>query len=154
MLPFTNLNGDPAKEYFADGMTDALITELARIPSLRVISRQSVLHLKASSRKLDEIARDLGVDGVVEGAALHEGDRVRLTAQLILMEPERHAWAQSYECNSSAVLTTQRDAAREVAASVAKAFRPAGAVKPAPVSVGRKGTGQEGIRRRNSSRRI
>ena len=104
VLPFANLNGDPARDYFADGMTDALITELARIPAVRVISRQSVLHLKGSSRKLDEIARDLGVDGVVEGAALHEGNQVRLTAQLILMEPERHAWAQSYECDMSAVL--------------------------------------------------
>ncbi len=69
VVPFANLNGDPAKEYFADGITDALITELARIPTVRVISRQSVLHLKGSSRKLDEIARDLCVDGIVEGAA-------------------------------------------------------------------------------------
>src|SRR5664279_1110611 len=115
VLPFANLNGDPAREYFADGVTDALITELARIQVVRVISRQSVIHLKGSSRKLDEIARDLGVDGVVEGAVLHEGNRVRVTAQLILMEPERHAWAQSYDCEMSAVLTTQCDAARAVA---------------------------------------
>jgi len=103
VLPFANLNSDPTRDYFADGVTDALITELARIPAVRVISRQSVLHLRGSSRKLDEIARDLGVDGVVEGAALHEGNRVRLTAQLILMDPERHAWAQSYDCDMSAV---------------------------------------------------
>ncbi len=133
VLPFANLNGDPAREYFADGVTDALITELARIPAVRVISRQSVLHLKGSSRKLDEIARDLRVDGVVEGAVLHEGNQVRLTAQLILMEPERHAWAQSYDCDMSAVLTTQRDVARAIAACVATALRPAGAVTPAPV---------------------
>jgi TolB-like protein/tetratricopeptide (TPR) repeat protein len=132
VLPFANLNGDPARDYFADGVTDALITELARIPAVRVISRQSVLHLKGSSRKLEEIARDLGVDGVVEGAALHEGNRVRLTAQLILMEPERHAWAQSYECDMSAVLSTQREAARAVAACVATALRPDAAVVPAP----------------------
>ncbi len=134
VLPFANLNGDPAKEYFADGVTDALVTELARIPTVRVISRQSVLHLKGSSRKLDEITRDLGVDGVVEGAVLHEGNRVRVTAQLILMDPERHAWAQSYECDMSAVLTTQREAARAIAACVAEALRSAGAVKPAPVA--------------------
>ena len=84
VLPFGNLNRDPAKEYFADGLTDALITELARIPAVRVISRQSVLHLKGSSRRLEEIARDLSVDGVVEGAVLHEGRRARLNAQLIL----------------------------------------------------------------------
>lgn len=123
VLPFANLNGDPALDYFADGVTDLLITELARIPSVRVISRQSVLHLKGSSRKLEDIARDLSVDGVVEGAALQEGNRVRLTVQLILTEPERHAWAQSYECDMSAVLSTQREAARAVAACVAAALR-------------------------------
>jgi TolB-like protein/tetratricopeptide (TPR) repeat protein len=132
VLPFTNLNGDPAREYFADGVTDALITELARIRAVRVISRQSVLHLKGSSRKLDEIARDLGVDGVVEGAALHEGNLVRLTAQLILTEPERHVWAQSYECDMSAVLATQREAARAIAGCVATVLTSTGAVLPAP----------------------
>lgn len=136
VLPFANLNGDPAREHFADGVTDALITELARIQVVRVISRQSIIHLKGSSRKLDEIARDLGVDGVAEGAVLHEGDRVRVTAQLILMEPERHAWAQSYDCDMSAMLTTQRDAARAIAACVATALRPTGAVPPAAVPTG------------------
>jgi TolB-like protein/Tfp pilus assembly protein PilF len=133
VLPFVNLNGDPEREYFADGVTDVLITELARIPAMRVISRQSVLHLKGSTRKLREIARDLGVDGVVEGAALHEGSRVRLTAQLVLVEPERHAWAQSYECDMSAVLATQREAATAIAAAVAAALRPANPAAPAPV---------------------
>ena len=144
VLPFANLNSDPTRDYFADGVTDALITELARIPAVRVISRQSVLHLRGSRRKLDEIARDLGVDGVVEGAALHEGNRVRLTAQLILTEPERHEWAQSYDCDMSAVLTTQREAARAIAACVAEALRSAGAVQPAPVAAGPKGTGPRG----------
>jgi TolB-like protein/tetratricopeptide (TPR) repeat protein len=134
VLPFVNLNRDPAKEYFADGITDALITELARIPAVRVISRQSVLHLKESSRKLGEIARDLGVDAVVEGTVLHEGHRVRLTAQLILTEPERHAWAQSYDCDMSAVLTTQREATRAIAGCVTAALRPASAVIPPPVT--------------------
>jgi TolB-like protein/Tfp pilus assembly protein PilF len=133
VLPFANLNGDPARDYFADGMTDALITELARIPAVRVISRQSVLHLKGSNRKLEEIAHDLAVDGVVEGAALHEGDRVRLTVQLILVGPERHMWAQSYECDMSAVLSTQREAAQAIAACVAAALRPGGGVAPASV---------------------
>ena len=113
-----------------------------------MISRQSVLHLKGSSRKLDEIARDLGVDGVVEGAALHEGNRVRLTAQLILMEPERHVWAQSYDCDMSAVLATQREAARAIAVmrrhgvEIRRARRNAG---PSP---------QRGRWRRRSSRPI
>jgi adenylate cyclase len=133
VLPFANLNTDPDRDYLADGMTDALITELARIRTVRVISRQSVLHLKGSSRRLDEVARDLGVDGVVEGAALHEGGRVRLNAQLILMEPERHVWAHSYECEISAVLTTQRETARAIAECVATALIPTGAVMASPV---------------------
>lgn len=136
VLPFANLNGDPAREYFADGVTDALITELARIPTVRVISRQSVLHLKGSSRKLDEIARALAVDAVVEGAALHEGNRVRLTAQLILLEPERHAWAQSYECDMSAVLATQREVARTIAECIASALTPT-AIARAPAAAAR-----------------
>jgi TolB-like protein/tetratricopeptide (TPR) repeat protein len=136
VLPFANLNGDSDREYFADGVTDALITELACIPAVRVISRQSVLHLKGSSRKLDEIARDLGVDGVVEGAALHEGNRVRLTAQLILTEPERHVWAQRYDCDMSAVLNTQRKAARAIAECVATALKPAGTASRAAIPAG------------------
>jgi TolB-like protein/tetratricopeptide (TPR) repeat protein len=138
VLPFANLNGDPANDYFADGVTDALITELARIPVVRVISRQSVLHLKGSSRKLDEIARELGVDGIVEGAALHEGNRVRLTAQLILTEPEHHVWAQSYDCDMSAVLMTQCEAARAIAGCVADALKPAGAMEPVTSAPGPK----------------
>jgi TolB-like protein/Tfp pilus assembly protein PilF len=130
VLPFANLNRDPAKDYFADGVTDALITELARIPAVRVISRQSVLHLKESSGKLEDIARDLGVDGVVEGAVLHEGRRARLTAQLILTGPERHAWAHSYDCDVSAVLATQGEVARAIAGCVAAALSPAGPVVP------------------------
>lgn len=137
VLPFANLNGDPAKDYVADGLTDALITELARIPTLRVISRQSVLHLKGSRATLQDIASDLNVDGVVEGTVLHEGLRARLTAQLVLTTPERHAWAESYECDMSAVLATQREVARAVARCVAAAFKPSvaydgpeGAAKP------------------------
>jgi TolB-like protein/DNA-binding winged helix-turn-helix (wHTH) protein/tetratricopeptide (TPR) repeat protein len=134
VLPFANLNGDPAKEYFADGITDVLITELARVPSLRVISRQSVLHLKGTSRKMEEIARDLRVDCIVEGAVLHEGNRVRVTAQLVLTDPERHVWAQSYDCDMSAVLTAQRDAAQAIAMCVASALRPSEAATPISVA--------------------
>ena len=133
VLPFADLNGDPTKDYFADGITDALITELARIQAVRVISRQSVIHLKGSNRRLDEIVRDLRVDGVVEGAVLYEGSRIRVNAQLILMEPERHAWAQSYDCDMSAILATQREAARAIAACVVAALRPGAAVRPATV---------------------
>jgi TolB-like protein/Flp pilus assembly protein TadD len=134
VLPFENLNGDPAREYFADGVTAALISELGRIPALRVLSRQSVLHLKGSRRTVEEIAGDLEVDGVIEGATLHEGTRVRVTVQLVLADPERHAWAQSYDCDLSAILQSQRDAARAIAASVSCALTPdrgAGAPSPA-----------------------
>jgi TolB-like protein/Flp pilus assembly protein TadD len=130
VLPFVNLNGDSGRDYFADGVTDALIAELARIPAVRVISRQSVLHLKGSSRRVEEIARELAVDGVVEGAVLHEGHRARLTAQLILTEPERHAWAQSYDCDISAVLITQGEVARAIAGCVAAALSPAAPLTP------------------------
>lgn len=123
VLPFANLNGDPSREYFADGITDALITELARIQTLRVISRQSVLHVKGSSLTLPEIARDLEVDGVVEGAVLQEGEKVRVTAQLILADPERHLWAETYDCHTSAVLATQHETAKAIAVSVAAALR-------------------------------
>jgi TolB-like protein/Flp pilus assembly protein TadD len=129
VLPFANLNGDPATEYFADGVTAALIAELGRIPAVRVISRQSVLHLKGSRETVDAIATNLGVDGVVEGATQREGDHVSVTVQLILVDPERHAWTESYDCDMSAVLSSQRDAARAIAASVVGALTadPAGA---------------------------
>lgn len=136
VLPFDNLNRDPARDYFADGLTDALITELARIPAVRVISRQSVLHLKGSSRTLEEIARELGVDGVVEGAVLHEGGRARLTAQLVLTQPERHAWAHSYDCDVSAVLATQGEVAQAIAGCVVSALRAEGAAVPPRASPG------------------
>jgi TolB-like protein/tetratricopeptide (TPR) repeat protein len=130
VLPFANLNADPSKQYFADGITDALITELACIPVVRVISRQSVLHLKGSCQKMNEIARELNVDAVVEGAVQHEGDRVRVTAQLILLDPERHIWARTYDCDLSAILRTQSETARAIAACVVTTLRPGTAVVP------------------------
>jgi TolB-like protein len=89
VIPFTNLNRDPEEDYFADGITDAIITELGRIGSLRVISRQSVLRYRGTDTGIREIAGDLGVDNVLEGSALHAGSRVRIAVQLIAVEPER-----------------------------------------------------------------
>ena len=140
VLPFANLNGDSAREYFADGITDALITELARIDTVRVISRQSVLHLKGGRGTMAEIARDLSVDGIVEGAVLHDGSRVRVTAQLIVMEPERHVWADAYECDVSAILTTQRKAARAIAACVSAVLKGDAAGPSAQALPGPEGT--------------
>ncbi|HEU0107171.1 MAG TPA: serine/threonine-protein kinase, partial [Vicinamibacteria bacterium] len=97
VLPLANLSRDPEQEFFADGMTDALITDLSRIRSLRVVSRTSVMRYKDSRKPLSEIARDLRVDGVVEGSVLRSGDRVRITAQLIRAADDRHLWAETYE---------------------------------------------------------
>ena len=96
VLPFQNLSNDQREEFFAEGIADSLTTELARLDGLRVISCQSVLYLKNSDKKLSEIARELKVDSVVEGAALRVGAKARITAQLIQVEPEAHLWAKSY----------------------------------------------------------
>ena len=124
VLLFDNLHRDPEQEYFAEGVSDALITELGNIASLRVISRQSVLHFKGSNRSIPEIARELHVDAVVEGSVLHAGSRVRITAQLIQAQPERHLWAQSYECELKDVLEIQARVARAIAESVQAALTP------------------------------
>ena len=97
VLPLKNLSSDPEQEYFSDGMTDELITELARISQLRVISHSSVGRYKDSKRPLPEIARELGVDAVVEGSVSRSGDRVRITAQLIDGQTDIHLWAEMYE---------------------------------------------------------
>jgi len=107
VLPLDNLSGDPAQEYFADGMTDALITDLAQIHSLRVISRTSAVHYQGSHKSLPEIAKELNVDAVVEGTVSRSGNRVRITAQLIHAPTDRHLWAESYERNLGDVLGLQ-----------------------------------------------
>ncbi len=97
VLPLENLTGDPEQEYFVDGMTDALITELGKISSLRVISRTSAMAFKGEKKPLPEIARQLGVNAVLEGAVARNGDRVRISARLIHLSQERTLWAESYE---------------------------------------------------------
>jgi TolB-like protein/DNA-binding winged helix-turn-helix (wHTH) protein/tetratricopeptide (TPR) repeat protein len=115
VLPLNNLSGDPSQEYFADGMTDELITELARIPNLRVVSRTSVMATKGSRRPLPDIARQLGVDAIVEGSIVRSGDRIRITAQLIDARNDRHLWAQSFEGPASDVLSLQDSVAQQIA---------------------------------------
>ena len=107
VLPLSNLSADPAQEYFADGMTEELITELAKISALRVISRTSAMHFKDTRDTVPEIARELGVDAVVEGAVARDGNRVRISAQLIDARTDLHLWAQSYEGDLSDVLQLQ-----------------------------------------------
>jgi TolB-like protein len=112
VLPFVNLTSDPALEYFVAGLTNELITELASISALRVISYQSVVHLKGSSRTLPEIGSELGADALVEGSAFCEADRVRLNVQLVSASPERHLWAKAYECGKGEVFAFHRQVAR------------------------------------------
>src|SRR5262249_14452656 len=118
VLPLENLSGDPAQEYFADGMTEALITDLGKIGSLRVISRTSAMHYKGTRKTLPEIARELNVDAVIEGAVLRSGDRVRITTQLVEASSDRHLWAETYERDLRDLLALQGEVAREVARQV------------------------------------
>lgn len=97
VLPLENLTGDPEQQYYVDGLHDELITELAQISALKVISRTSVLRYKQEKKPLPEIARELGVDGILEGTVRVGGDRVRMTVQLISAKDDRHLWAQNYD---------------------------------------------------------
>jgi TolB-like protein/DNA-binding winged helix-turn-helix (wHTH) protein/tetratricopeptide (TPR) repeat protein len=114
VLPLANLSGDPAQNYFADGMTEALITDLGRIPDLRVISHTSAMHYRGTQETLPEIARQLNVDAIVEGGVLREGNRLRITAQLVEASTDRHLWAESYERDLPDVLALQDEVARAV----------------------------------------
>ncbi len=118
MLPFENLSGDKEQEYFADGMTDELITELGAIGALRVVSRTSAMRYKGSRKSLRDIADELSVDAVVEGTVLRSGHRVRITAQLVAATSDRQLWAQSYERDLSDVLVLQDDVSRDIAATI------------------------------------
>ena len=118
VLPLANLSHDPEQEYFADGMTEQLTTDLGQISALRVISRTSAMQYKGTKKKLPEIARDLNVDTVVEGSVERVGDQVRITAQLIEASTDRHLWAKSYERDLRNVLSLQADVAREIASEV------------------------------------
>jgi serine/threonine protein kinase/tetratricopeptide (TPR) repeat protein len=125
VLPLSNLSGDDAQDYFSDGMTDALITALARISSLRVTSRTSSMQYKGAKQPLPEIAKQLGVEGIVEGSVVREGNRVRITAQLIHAGSDRHVWGQSYEQDLVDVLSLQQQVARAIAEQVRATLTPA-----------------------------
>ncbi len=115
VLPVKNFSGDPTQEYFADGMTDALIAGLAQIKAVKVISRTSVMHYKGSSETLPQIARELGVDGIVEASVMRSGSRVRITAQLIEARQDRHLWASNYEREMTDVLAMQAELVQAIA---------------------------------------
>jgi TolB-like protein/tRNA A-37 threonylcarbamoyl transferase component Bud32/Flp pilus assembly protein TadD len=115
VLPLDNLSGDPAQDYFADGMTEEVTTELAKIGELRVISRTSVMQYKGARKTMPEIARELNVDGVIEGSVLRSGDRVRITVQLIHAPTDKHLWADSYERDVRDILALQSEVGRAIA---------------------------------------
>ena len=118
VLPLQNLSGDASQDYFAEGVTEALITELGRMSSLRIISHQSVLRYRGTSKPLPEIAKELDVDAVLEGSVLLTGDRVRITANLVRANPERHLWAQSYNLDLRNIARVQDEVARDVVIQV------------------------------------
>ncbi|HEU4386842.1 MAG TPA: tetratricopeptide repeat protein [Blastocatellia bacterium] len=115
VLPLENLSGDPAEEYFADGMTESLISGLARIRALKVISRTSIMRYKGIRKSLPDIARELNVDAVIEGTVQRSGTRVRVTAQLINATTDTHLWARDYDRELTDVLKLQSEIARAVA---------------------------------------
>ncbi len=118
VLPLGNLSGDPREDYFADGMTEALITELAQIGGLRVISRTSVMVYKGAKKPLPQIARELQVDAVVDGSVQRSEDKVRINAELIEASTDRHLWAKSYERDLRDILTLQSAVAKAIADEV------------------------------------
>ncbi|HXP09948.1 MAG TPA: tetratricopeptide repeat protein, partial [Acidobacteriaceae bacterium] len=115
VLPLENLSGDASQKYFSDGMTDQLITDLAQISALRVISRTSTMVYEGARKPLPEIARELHVDAVVEGTVLRAGDQVRITAQLIDASTDKHLWSQSYQGELKDTLALQDRVARAIA---------------------------------------
>ena len=118
VLPLENLMGDPQQEYFVDGMTEELIADLSQVSALRVISRTSVMQYKGTKKSMPEIARELRVDGVIEGSVLRSGDQVRITAQLIQAATDTHLWAKSYERDLRDVLALQEEVARAIAGEI------------------------------------
>ena len=118
VLPLENFSGDPQQDYFADGMTDELISNLAQLDSVRVISRTSAMHYKHARKILPEIARELNVDAVVEGSVVRSGQRVRVTAELIDAAREQHLWGNTYERDFNDVLILQSEMSRAIASEI------------------------------------
>ena len=124
VLPLDNLTGDPSQEYFADGMTEAIIAELAHVQGLKVISRTSVMHYKGAKKTLQVIARELGVDAIVEGAVARSGDDVKITAQLIRASTDTHLWGASYARSRRDLLRLQSDISRDVVLQISEQLVP------------------------------
>jgi eukaryotic-like serine/threonine-protein kinase len=148
VLPLENLSHDPEQEYFADGMTETLITNLSKIDTLRVVSRTSVMHYKGTKKTLPEIAKELNVDGVIEGSVMRVGTRVRITTQLLQARLDRHVWADTFDRDLGDILRLQSEVAQAVAQQVRiqltpeqqARFRSAPAVNPNAYEAYLKGT--------------
>ena len=125
VLPLVNLSNDANQDYFADGMTEALTTDLGKISALRVISRTSVMQYKGTKKSLPEIARELQVDALVEGTVSRSGSHMRITANLVQALPEKHLWAESYESEVGDILTVQTQVAQAVAREIQVKMTPA-----------------------------
>ncbi len=124
VLPLANLSRDPEQDYFVDGMTEALIAELAQVGALRVISRTSAMHYKGTTKTAPEIGRELRVDGLIEGSVMRAGERVRITAQLVHAATDRHLWARTYERDLRDVLHLQGEVARAIADEIQVTLTP------------------------------
>lgn len=124
VLPFENLTGDPAQEYFVDGMHDALITELSQFGALHVISRTSVRRYRGTAEPLERIGRELGVGGLIEAAVTRDSDRVRVSVRLIHAPSERHLWARTYERDMGGILAMHGEISRAIAREVRIALAP------------------------------
>jgi TolB-like protein/DNA-binding winged helix-turn-helix (wHTH) protein len=124
VMPLEDLSPGTREDYFADGMTDELITELAQIPGLRIVSRMSVMRDKGTREPLAQVARELNVDALVEGSVVRSGDRIRITAQLIDARSDKHLWAQSFEGRLGDVLSLQDSVAREITSQTRIALTP------------------------------
>lgn len=133
VLPLENLSHEPEQEYFADGMTEELITDLGKIGALRVISRTSVMRYRGTKKPLPEIAKELNVDALVEGTVLRSGDRVRVTVNLLHASSDRHLWAETYERDFRDVISLQDEVAQAVAREIRIAISPAESARLATV---------------------
>jgi serine/threonine-protein kinase len=124
VLPLENLSGTPEQEYFADGLTESLITALAKIGGLRVISRTSIMQYKHAPKTLPQIARELAVDGIVEGSVRRDGERLRITAKLIEARTDQHLWTESYDRDLRDILSLQSQVAAAIAGEIRAKLNP------------------------------
>lgn len=126
VLPFDNFTHDASQDYFVEGLHEALITDLAKLGTVRVTSRNSVMRFKGQARPMKDVARELEVDALIEGSELRAGDKVRITAQLILGRTDEHVWADSYDRDVQDVLALLSDVSRAIAGEVQAKLDPAG----------------------------